>query len=94
MSRTLQTPCTIEVEHSDRSLHAHVALDGDPVIGPGDRVRVHGDPIQIRFGQVRTFRRFATVHRAGLLRRIWTRLTARLELAELYDVSFTDRRSL
>ena len=94
MTRHLQTPCTIEVEHSDESLHAHVALDGDPVIHPGDRVKVHGDPIHVAFGQRRTFRRFATVERASLMERIWTRLTARLEMYELYDVSFTERRSL
>ena len=94
MSRQLQTPCTIEVEHSDESLHAHVSLDGDPLIHPCDRVRVHGDPIHVAFGQRRTFRRFATIERAGLLERIWTRLTARLELSELYEVSFTPRRTL
>ena len=31
-----------------RGLDAHVALDGNPAIGPGDRVRVHGDPIRVR----------------------------------------------
>lgn len=94
MSRTHQTPCTVEVEHSDENLYAHVALDGDPVINPGDRVRVHGDPIHVAFGQRRTFRRFATIERAGLLERVWTRLTARFELSELYEVSFTPRRTL
>jgi hypothetical protein len=94
MSRTLRTPCTIEVEHSDESLHAHVALEGDPVIHPGDRVLVHGDPIHVVFGQRRTFHRFATVERASMIERIWTRLTGRLEMHELYDVSFTPRRSL
>jgi len=94
MIRHLQTPCTIEVEHSDESLHAHVALDGDPEIRPGDQVLVHGDPIHVAFGQRRTFRRFATVRRATTLERLWTKLTARFEMAELYDVSFTERRSL
>ncbi|MBB5746073.1 hypothetical protein [Brevundimonas variabilis] len=94
MNRHLQTPCTIEVEHSDESLHAHVALDGDPDIRPGDQVLVHGDPIHVAFGQRRTFRRFATVRRASPLERLWTKVTARFELSELYDVSFTPRRSL
>ncbi len=94
MSRTINTACTIEVEHSDESLHAHVALDGDPVIRPGDQVRVHGDPIHVAFGQRRTFRRLATIRRANMLERVWTRLTARFELSELYEVSFTTRRSL
>jgi hypothetical protein len=94
MSRSLQTSCTIEVEHSDESLFAHVSLDGDPPIHPGDRVRVHGEPIHVAFGQRRTFRRPATVERASLIERIWTRLTARFELSELYEVSFTPRRTL
>ena len=59
-------PCTVEVEHSDESLHAHVALDGNPDIGPGDRVRVHGAAIRIAFGEKISVRRAAT-------------LTARLE---------------
>ena len=91
--RTVVTPCTIEIEHTERSLHAHVALDGEPELQPGDRVRVHGDPIRVRFGDKLTLRREATVERAGWLERQWTRLTARLELSELYEVSFTPGRA-
>ena len=29
--RIRQTPCTIEIEHTERSLHAHVELDGEIV---------------------------------------------------------------
>ena len=95
MSRVLTIPCTVEVEHSDESLHAHVALDGDPVIRPGDQVKVDGDPIHVAFGERRTFRRMATVTRAGWLERQWTRAAAQFfELNELYEVSFTPRRSL
>ena len=94
MSRHFQTGCTIEVEHSDASLHAHVALDGDPVLGPGDAVQVHGEPIHVAFGERRTFRRMATVTRANWLQRTITRLTSGLEFGELYDVSFTPRRTL
>ena len=86
------TLCTIEIEHSERSLHAHVLLDGDVPLRPGDRVRVHGDPIRVVFGQTLTLRRNATVERAGWLERQWTRLAARFELSELYDVSFTNGR--
>lgn len=91
--RTLVTPCTIEIEHTARSLHAHVALDGEPELRPGDRVRVHGDPIRVRFGERLTLRREATVERAGWLERWWTRLAARFELSELYEVSFTPGRA-
>ena len=86
--------CTIEIEHSERSLHAHVELYGAPALQPGDRVRVHGAPIRIRFGERMTLHRKATVERAGWLERQWTRLIARFEIAELYDVSFTSGRLL
>ena len=90
----LETPCTVSVEHTNEELSAHVELDGDPVIAPGDQVRVHGPPIQVAFGERIRVRRLATVHRAGLFERVWTRLSSRLELAELYEVSFSPRRSL
>jgi len=57
-------------------------------------VLVQGEPIRIAFGQKLVERRMATVERANWLDRAWTRLTARLELSELYEVSFTPRRSL
>ena len=87
------TPCTIEIEHTEKSLHAHVALDGEPELQPGDRVRVHGDPIRVRFGDKLTLHRQATVERAGWLERQWTRFAARFELSELYEVSFTPGRA-
>jgi len=83
--------CTIEVEHSDESLHAHVALDGNPAIGPGDRVRVHGSPIRVTFGEKIVVRRDATLTRAGALLRAWTRFAGHFGMAELYEVSFTGR---
>ena len=39
-------------------------------------------------------RRTATIVRAGLLERAWTRLAGNFELTELYDVSFSERRKL
>jgi hypothetical protein len=94
MSRSFETRCTIEIEHSADYLHAHVTLDGDVAIGPGDRVRVHGAPVRVAFGETLRERRLATVQRAGWLRRAWTKFTARFELTELYEVSFTPRRTL
>lgn len=81
--------CTIDVEQSPDSLHAHVRLDGDIPIHPGDRVRVHGDPIRVAFGESITLRRTAEVTRATWLERAWTRFTAHFELTELYEVSFS-----
>ncbi len=83
--------CTVEVEHSDESLHAHVALDGNPDIGPGDKVRVHGAAIRVAFGERIRVRRAATLTRAGLLLRAWTRFAGHFGMAELYEVSFTGR---
>ncbi len=90
--RTEQTPCTIEIEHTERSLHAHVELDGAIALRPGDRVRVHGEAIRVVFGERLVLRRDATVERAGWLERQWTRLAARFELLDLYEVSFTPGR--
>jgi hypothetical protein len=92
--RSHDTQCTIEIEHSEDYLHAHVELDDASDLRPGDRVKVHGAPIRVSFGQRLTLRRPATVERAGWLERQWTRLTARFELGELYEVSFTPRRLL
>lgn len=89
-----ETECTIEIEHSDHALFAHVELDGEPELQPGDRVCVHGEPIRVAFGDRLTLRRPATVLRAGVLERQWTRLMSRLDLADLTEVSFTSRRLL
>jgi hypothetical protein len=86
--------CTIDIEHTETSLHAHVELDGQVALMPGDRVRVHGEPIRIVFGQRMVLRRDATVERAGWLEREWTKFAAGFGLSELYEVSFTPGRLL
>lgn len=92
MRRTrFDTPCTIELEHSDAQLCAHVDLAGGIAIGPGDRVRVHGAPISIGFGERRVVERMATVERAGAVERLWTKFAGHFEMTELYEVSFSDR---
>lgn len=91
-ARRFDVPCTIEIEQTHDFFHAHVALEGDLRLRPGDRVRVHGDPIRVGFGERVALRRDATVERAGWLRRGWTRVAAMLDLGELYDLSFTARR--
>ena len=87
-SETFETPCTITVEQSSEHFHAHVELDGDIAMEPGDKVRVHGAPIQIPFGTRRVFERRATVTRASPLPRTLTRIAAYFDLSELYEVSF------
>lgn len=89
MTRTTRTPCRIEIEHSDERLCAHVILADGVLVGPGDTVLVHGDPISVGFGERRVIERMATVRRASALGRWWTRFTAHFELTELYEVSFS-----
>ena len=86
--------CTVEIEHSADSLHAHVELQGDFEIRPGDEVLVHAAPTDVPYGERIVVRRLATIVRAGLLERAWTRVAGHFELTELYEVSFSDRRTL
>jgi len=82
-------PCTIEIENTFESLHAYVDLDGNIPINPGDEVLVHGEDVRVPYGEKLTLRRLATVTRATALERAWTKLLARLELTELFEVSFS-----
>ncbi len=88
---SFDTLCRVEVEHSDEHLHAHVELAGDFAVGPGDRVRVHGAPISVGFGERAVVERIATVERAGAIERLWTKFAGHFEMRELYEVSFVDR---
>ena len=87
------TPCRIEVEHTNEHLHAHVELDGDIVIEPGDKVLVQGPPVRVPFGGRLTERRMATVTKASAIGRAWVRARARFELTELYELSFSAGRA-
>lgn len=91
-SRSFDVPCTVTIEQSPEHFHAHVELPEDIQMEPGDKVRVHGDPIAIPFGSREVFRRTATVTRAGPLTRAAIRLAAYFDLAELYEVSFNAGR--
>ncbi|MGQ0455701.1 MAG: hypothetical protein ACT4OU_01430 [Hyphomicrobium sp.] len=92
--RKFDVPCTIEIENTFDSLHAHVELHGGVEIEAGDEVLVHGDAIRVPYGQKLTLERMATVTRAGWFERLKTTLLARLELTELYEVSFSSGRKL
>jgi hypothetical protein len=93
MPKPYEVPCTVEIAQTPDDFYAHVTLDGGIEVQPGDRVRVEGPPFRIAFGQSLTERRKATIQPAGVLRRAWTRIAARLELTELYEVSFTPGRA-
>ena len=40
---TFDVPCTVEIEQTSETLHAHVVLDGDIQIKPGDEVMLITD---------------------------------------------------
>ena len=83
----------LAIEQTGESLHAHVSLDDDVEIRPGDEVTIHGAPVKVSFGESLNLRRTATVVRAGLVKRAMTHLAGYLELTELYEVSFSDGRA-
>ena len=91
-ARTLEVPCTIDMEQTPDSLHAYVDLHGITV-GPGDAVSVHDAPAAIPFGRSAVYQRSATVRRAGPLRRFWAHVEGYLELTELYEVSFSEGKA-
>jgi hypothetical protein len=92
--QTFDAPCRVEIGHTAESLFAHVEIEGDFDIRPGDRVLVQNAPTETPFGYRVTIERRATIIRAGLIERLWARFLGNFELTELYDVSFTNRRAL
>lgn len=91
LAQKFDVPCTVDVAQTVESLHAHVELLGVDV-GPGDAVLVHDAPTGVGYGERLVCSRRATVTRAGVFRRVWTRLASRFELTLLYEVSFAPGR--
>jgi hypothetical protein len=85
--RSFDVPCTLDIEVTPESVHAHAVPEG-VTLYPGDRVIVHGVPERIDFGDRYSLNCTATIIRAGWLTRLWTRLTSIAEITELYEVSF------
>jgi uncharacterized Zn finger protein len=92
--KTVDVDCTIRVQNTWEALQAHVELDGDLKIEPGDEVIVHGERVVVPYGQSIELRRTATVIRAGAIERAWTRLTGDLEFMELCEFSFSSGEKL
>jgi hypothetical protein len=86
--------CTVNVVNTFEFLGAHVVLDDDIQIQPGDEVLVHGDEIRVPYGQTHTERRQATINRASWLERKWTKLTGNFEYMELLEFSFSGEKAL
>jgi hypothetical protein len=91
--KTFDVPCTVEIEQTSETLHAHVVLDGEIQIRAGDEVLVHDAPTRVEFGERLVVRRTATVTRGGLLDRLRAWVEGYFELTELYEVSFSDGRA-
>ncbi|MDP3897677.1 MAG: hypothetical protein Q8Q62_13480 [Mesorhizobium sp.] len=91
---TITVPCTIEIEHSWESLHAHVELEGDVTVEAGDEVHVQGGEIVVPYGERRTLRRMATVTKASAPERLWVKLTGDFEFMELLEFSFSSGEKL
>ena len=89
-----EAPCTVEVSHTFDSLHAHVRFNNGAVVYPGDEVLVHGTPVLAGYGEVVQADRMATITRASLLERLWTRLTGDFEFMELCEFSFSEEIAL
>ena len=86
-----KTPCTVEIANTSYDLYAHVELEKND-IHPGDQVLVYNPPTQVAYGQHLKVDRQATITRASLLSRLWTKFIARFELTTLYEVSFSPTR--
>lgn len=85
--RTVQVPCTIDLESTEEEFHAHVALEGVEV-NEGDEVLVHDAPSRIGLGQRELLTSRATVQQASLPRRILTRVLGTSGITDLYEVGF------
>ena len=85
--RTIDVAATIDLEATDRELHAHVILEG-VLVDEGDEVLVHGAPSFIALNEKRTMAARATVSKASLPRRMWERVVGRTRIMELYEVGF------
>ena len=86
--------CTVNVVNTFEQLSAHVVLDGDIEIQPGDEVCVQGSEIRVPYGETHSERRQATINRAGWIERQWTKLTGNLEYMELLEFSFSEEKAL
>ncbi len=90
--KRIEVPCTVEIEQTAASLHAHVVPEGIE-IRPGDRVLVHGAPSRVAFGETVSLRCTATVIRANVFGRFWAHVTGFLEFTALYEVGFERRET-
>ncbi|MBO6723409.1 MAG: hypothetical protein JJ906_16375 [Roseitalea sp.] len=87
-------PCTVEINNTFEQLGAHLRFDNGVGVEPGDEVLVHGAPVAVPYGETATFERTATITRASVLDRAWTRATGDFEFMELCEFSFSEEAAL
>ena len=85
--KTFEVPCTVELEQTSEFVQANVSLHGVEV-EVGDTVLVHDAPTSVAFGEHKFFERTATVTRANAFDKWLTKMSAYLELTELYETGF------
>ena len=90
---SVEVPCSIEIEQTRDTLHAHVSLDGIEV-EHGDEVLVHDAPRHIGFGERSVTTSRATIIRATPLQRMWIKLAGYAQLTELYEVGFQPKEEI
>lgn len=89
LRKSYNTGCTVSVMHTNETLEAHVELDNNLQPETGDKITVHGAPVQIEFGETIHLRRDATLVRASVFDKLWVRFKSMFLLTELYEVSFS-----
>ena len=92
--RRLEVGCRIDVVNKFESLGAHVELDEDLELRPGDSIQVQGDPIAVPYGESAVFTRRADVRLASAPERLLARLAGQMQPLELLEVSFSSGRKL
>lgn len=92
LSERLDVGCLVEINYTPERFGAHVHLDGDPEISPGDTVCVYGEPIEVVPNRDMQVRRRARIERASWLGRLRARLQGQFQVTELFEVSFTSGR--
>jgi len=84
---TLKALVDVEIEKTQESFHVF-AIPHDFEVREGDEVLLHDVPTEFGMGTMLTLQCNATVSRANMLKRAWTRLSGMFELTELYEVGF------
>ncbi len=93
IGQPIEIDCAMDIEQTGRSFHAHAIPIGVD-LRPGDVVTLHGAPSSVDFGQCLSGTCRATIQRANILTRFWTRFTSVFALTHLYEVGFDAKEAI